>query len=103
MRVVIPAAAQGDRAALQQFSVAAENYTALLRQHIQKEDHCLFAMADNAFTGADQAALLEKFKKVEAEELGAGTHEKFLGIAAALARKYGVATAAPACAACCCH
>ena len=103
MRAAIPAAAQGDRAALGQFSEAAGNYTALLRQHIQKEDHCLFSMADNSFTDTDQAALLEKFEKVEAEEMGTGTHEKFLGIAAALAEKYGVAIAEPACRGGCCH
>ena len=51
-------------------------------------------MADGAFTAADQAALLEKFEKVEAEEIGAGTHEKFLGIAEALAKKFGVASRA---------
>ena len=103
MRAAIPAAAQGDRAALQQFSVAAENYSALLRQHIQKEDHCLFSMADNAFSAADQAALLAKFEKVEAEEMGAGTHEKLLGIAGALAKKFGVAPRAGQAHACCHH
>ncbi|MEI8314618.1 MAG: hemerythrin domain-containing protein [Verrucomicrobiota bacterium] len=76
------------------FAEAGRRFSELLRQHIQKEDHCLFSMADGAFTAADQAALLEKFEKVEAEEIGAGTHEKFLGIAEALAKKFGVASRA---------
>ncbi|MEI8063773.1 MAG: hemerythrin domain-containing protein [Verrucomicrobiota bacterium] len=90
MNAVLAGVAKGDCVALQQFAEAGQKYSELLRQHIQKEDHCLFSMADQAFTAAEHAALLAKFEKVEAEEMGAGTHEKFLGIAAALAKKFGV-------------
>ena len=48
---------------VQAFATAGRQFSALLRQHIQKEDHCLFSMADNAFNAADQAALLAKFEK----------------------------------------
>jgi len=103
MTAAVAGAATGDTAALRQFAEAGQRYSALLRQHIQKEDHCLFSMADQAFTAADQVALLAKFAKVEAEEMGAGTHEKFLGIAEALAQKFGVASKAPAHGSCCHH
>ena len=76
---------------IQAFAETGRRFSVLLRQHIQKEDHCLFSMADNAFSAADQTTLLAKFEKVEAEEMGAGTHEKFLEIAEALAKKFGVA------------
>ena len=89
--------------AVQPFAAAGRRYSELLRQHIQKEDHCLFGMADNAFSAAEQAALLAKFEKVEAEEMGAGTHEKFLGIAEALAKKFGVAMQTGREHACCHH
>jgi len=85
------------------FAEAGRRYSALLRQHIQKEDHCLFSMADNAFSAADQAALLAKFERGEAEEMGAGTHEKFLGIAGALAKKFGVANRTGHTPTCCQH
>jgi hemerythrin-like domain-containing protein len=96
-------AGRGDEAALRQFSEAGQRYIGLLRQHIQKEDHCLFSMADQAFSEKDQAELLEKFETVEAEEMGAGTHEKFLDVAKSLAGKYGVAERSAATAGHCCH
>jgi hemerythrin-like domain-containing protein len=86
----VVAAAQGDREALQRFAQAGEGYIGLLRQHIEKEDHCLFSMANEALTDEDQAELLAKFEKVETGEMGHGTHEKFLALAGALAEKYGV-------------
>ena len=39
----------------------------------------------------DQETLLAKFHKVEAEEMGEGTHERYLQIANALADRYGIA------------
>jgi hemerythrin-like domain-containing protein len=84
-------AAAIEQQAATEFAAQARQFIALLSQHIQKEDHCLFAMADQRFTAADQATLLAQFEKVEHEEMGAGTHEKFLGIAADLARQYDVA------------
>src|SRR5690606_29377030 len=56
-------------------------YLRLLRQHIQKEDQILFSMADDSLSAADQKALLDAFEKHEAEEMGAGTHAKYLKIA----------------------
>lgn len=65
-------------------------YIELLRQHIQKENHCLFSMADQALGAADQASLLAAFETVERDHIGAGMHEKFLKIADDLASRYGV-------------
>jgi len=106
MSEAIDAAAGGDGAALARFAEAGAGYISLLRQHIEKEDHCLFSMADEALSVEEQAALVAKFEKVEAEEMGHGTHEKFLAIAGALAEKYGVTRKAAACAGhdvACCH
>jgi hemerythrin-like domain-containing protein len=89
-------AAQGDSAAQARFVENARGYLALLRQHIEKEDHCLFTMANRAFSEADQRELLEAFAQVEREHLGVGTHEKYLQMADDLADRYGVAKAAPA-------
>ena len=64
----------------------AQAYAALLRQHIAKEDTVLFPMADRLLLPAARTKLAEDFERIEVEETGAGVHEKFLGMALALAR-----------------
>ena len=93
MEQAIDQAAQGNPAALQQFITHARYYIALLREHIDKEDHCLFPMAANAMSEKDAADLELKFEKTEAEDMGAGAHEKYLRIADALAEQYHVSKA----------
>jgi hemerythrin-like domain-containing protein len=94
MDEAIDAASAGDPRALEQFTEHARAYVELLQEHIQKEDHCLFAMANQAFSDEDQRALMQAFEKVEAEEMGEGTHETYLKIANDLADRFGVARAA---------
>ena len=84
------AAATGDAAALRQFIAHAEGYISLLREHIYKEDHVLFQLADRTLSEADQQGLSAAFGKVEAEEMGLGTHERCLRLAEELAKRYGV-------------
>jgi hemerythrin-like domain-containing protein len=86
----IDGAASGDPKAQSQFVEHASGFLNLLRQHIDKEDHCLFTMADQALSETDQKNLLTAFENVERNEMGAGTHEKYLGIANRLADRYGV-------------
>jgi hemerythrin-like domain-containing protein len=90
----IEAAAQGDPGALQKFTQHARAYSSLLRNHIEKEDHCLYTMANQALTDEDQQELLNAFEQVEAEKAGAGVHEKYLSIANELAERFGVPGAA---------
>lgn len=87
-------ASAGGGDAWQRFCQHARDYTGLLREHIEKEDHCLYTMANQAFTEEDQRELLATFEKVEREELGSGTHEKYLQIADELADRFGVSRAA---------
>jgi hemerythrin-like domain-containing protein len=68
----------------------ARAFLPLLRQHIQKEDHCLFSMADQVFTAADQDRLSAAFERVAQEEQSARTHEQYLQLANQLADAYGV-------------
>ncbi len=89
MDEAIDAAAAGDAAAQRRFVEHATHYVDLLREHIQKEDHCLFAMANQVFSDSDQRELLSAFSRVEADDMGAGTHEKFLALANALAERFG--------------
>jgi hemerythrin-like domain-containing protein len=105
MATAIDAAASGQADALQRFVDSARAYVELLREHIEKEDHCLFPMANQLLTEKDQQDLTAAFGRVEAEEMGEGTHETYLKIANALAQQYGVpltATVGPADHACGC-
>ena len=90
----IEGASKGDADALQWFVQHGQSYIRLLREHIQKEDHCLFPSANRALKEPDQQQLLAAFEKMEAEERGAGTHEKYLALANRLADRFGVSRAA---------
>ena len=61
----------------------------LLKEHIQKEDEILFRMADDVIPRATQTQLLKAFEEHEAQEIGAGVHEKYLSIAEELEAHVG--------------
>ena len=84
------AVAAGNASATADFVSHAKAFVQLLREHIHKEDHCLFQMTDQALSEQDQSRLLESFAHVEHDDMGPGTHEKYLNIAAELANRYGV-------------
>jgi hemerythrin-like domain-containing protein len=86
----IEKAEQGDADALRQFSEHARGYIAMLQEHINKEDHCLFPMADQTFSEEEQQTLSQHFDRVEHEEMGEGAHEKYHGIAETLCKQYDV-------------
>lgn len=73
--------AQGNGAASTTLLNHARAYVTLLREHIQKEDDILFRMADEVIPEEEQRRILKDFENHEAEEMGAGAHEKYLGIA----------------------
>jgi hemerythrin-like domain-containing protein len=101
MNAALALAETGHAPALEQFVQHANAYVVLLREHIAKEDHCLFPMANRTLAVADQRRLLDAFAHVEHDELGEGTHDRFLEVARSLARRYGVA-AVPVAAGCGC-
>lgn len=86
----LAAAGAEDRAAVQEFARAARDYIRMLRAHIEKEDHCLFTMADSLLAPADQERLEAEFESVEHEQASPCTHEHCLNIAANLARQFNV-------------
>jgi hemerythrin-like domain-containing protein len=71
----------GDPSAQAALCDNAKKYLRLLREHIQKEDEILYRMADEVFSPDEQKKLLAAFAQHEAEEMGAGVHEKYLTIA----------------------
>jgi len=93
MADAIEGAAAGESEAVSQFITHARAYVGLLREHIEKEDQCLFTMADQTLTADDQQRLLDAFEHVEHEHMTLGTHEKFLNLADELADRFGVTRA----------
>jgi len=96
----------GNSSAILRFSTNARAYSAMLRLHIQKEDHCLFPMADSSFSEADNAELLRRFEETEHSPELAGEHEKYLHLADELAERLQVTKAqvgALTCGHCCGH
>ena len=69
---------------------SARSYVALLRQHIYKEDHILFPMADRVIPVEQHAAVWEDFEHIEHVETGEGVHEKYLALAEALEKEMAV-------------
>jgi hemerythrin-like domain-containing protein len=94
MDEAIDAAAEGDTKALQRFAEHGRRYIALLRAHIQKEDDCLFSMANEVLTDQDQHELLTAFRKVEGQHVAASTREACLKIANDLAVLFDLPRAA---------
>ena len=93
MADAIEGAAAGESEAVTQFVTHARGYVGLLREHIEKEDHCLFTMANQTLTEDDQQRLLAAFANVEHEHMGLGAKEKFLSLADELADRFGVTRA----------
>ena len=56
---------------------AADEYVKLLTDHISKEDHVLYPIADEKIAAPVQAAMVEAFEKIEEERIGVGTHERY--------------------------
>ena len=71
----------GSGAANEALLTPARAYVTLLREHIQKEDDILFRMADEVIPENEQREMLKQFETHEAEEMGAGAHEKYLAMA----------------------
>jgi hemerythrin-like domain-containing protein len=67
----------------------ARSYIRLLRLHIEKEDEVLFRMADDVLPPEEHQQLLRAFEEHEAEELGAGVHEKYLKLVKDLESRMG--------------
>lgn len=80
VRAIIGDMAEAKRGAAKAVGTVRDNlaaYINLLRQHIQKEDNILFPMADKLIPADEQQLLSDAFARIEAEEIGEGTHEKY--------------------------
>ena len=82
-----PAAKSGEARARQSAAEGLLAYAELLRAHIAKENQGLFPLADQVLSAEDQAELVAAFDRVEAEEMGEGTHERYHELAHKLAEQ----------------
>ncbi len=76
MRQSADAYASGVEASGARWAQAAEQYAALLRSHIDKENMVLFPMAERLLSTSELEDVAEDFEKLETEKMGAGTHER---------------------------
>ncbi len=90
MEQAIPAAAAADVAGRRAWVEAARRYSILLRDHIQKEDECLFPMADQTLRPSEMEDLTRRFAAVEQHDIGPGVHERYVRLAETLADRFGV-------------
>jgi hemerythrin-like domain-containing protein len=80
-----PDAKTADAGALAAARDGLRAYVSLMRAHIAKENDVLFVMVDEVLTPEDQTELEAAFERVEAEDLGEGTHERYHRLAHELA------------------
>jgi len=90
LATAVEGVATGHQEAVTRFAYHARDYSYWLRGHIVKEDQRLFPLANRALTEKDQTALLRAFQRTEADEMGEGTHEKYLQIADQLGKRFHV-------------
>ena len=92
----LDAADRGDRSAAQTVLEHGREYLDLLRGHIDKEDQCLFGMAEQVIQGADLTALTQAYSDAESESDYRDTFARCRTIADQLADTYNVPRPQPA-------
>ena len=88
MTAAVEAGLRGDNSLALQFGRHSQTYIDLLRNHIQKEDHCLFPLADHVLTELDQQRLLCDFEDIDETPTRAGRHDHYLQLAKTLADRF---------------
>jgi hemerythrin-like domain-containing protein len=70
-------ASEGESATSFILAINLLDYARLLRLHIDKKDNVLYPIADQLLTVTNQTEPDAAFDRVEAEEMGEGTHERY--------------------------
>lgn len=90
MESYLAGAAAGEAEAVQWLTQHGQSYIRLIREHIGKEDHCLFTRADRALTDEDDIRLQAAYAEFEAADMGPNARERYLSLANTLADRCGV-------------
>lgn len=67
----------GDPSAPAVIAETGNQYIALLKDHIAKENNMLFKMADDRLDSSQDERLVASFEKLERDRIGLGKHEEF--------------------------
>ncbi len=78
----------GDRRTVDAFVKTAREYISLLNQHIDKENHVLFPLAETHLSEQEQSKLWEGFEIIETQKIGVGKHDEFHKMLENLERVY---------------
>jgi hemerythrin-like domain-containing protein len=76
--------------ALERFQSHVATYAHLMRRHIEKEDSCLFQLANAVLDEASSRRVLEGFAEFEAKVFEGDSKERMLGEARELCRRFEV-------------
>jgi hemerythrin-like domain-containing protein len=68
-----------------------EQYAFLIRAHIRKETERLFPQAESVLSVAERVSLVAEFDRIEREEMGEGSHERYHKLAAELGHLTSIA------------
>jgi hemerythrin-like domain-containing protein len=79
---------QGEAGAGDAFASASGGYTALLREHIAKENEVLFPWAEELLSENDRLELCESFERIETEDVGRETVIAMLAALRSLAEEF---------------
>lgn len=88
MSAALPGANSGDEHQLTRLLDAAYNYCDLLEQHIGKEDHCLFSMAEGAIDEPACRRICERYAGVCTRKFENHSHEDLVALATSIEQKY---------------
>lgn len=88
MRAAVPGAALGRQFDARNFAHNERLYAKMLRAHIKSETTKLFPLMDRVLTGQVGREVAEAFDRVEREEMGAGTHERYESAVRELHERY---------------
>jgi hemerythrin-like domain-containing protein len=80
--------AAGDPPDYAGFAHAAGQYSALLKEHIQKENEVLFAMAEQILPAEQLDSIYDAFEQHEEQIIGHGRHDELHQMLNSLRRKY---------------
>ena len=83
----------GDGTTARDLASAARAYAQFLRSHIALETDQLFPLVENGLTDTQDALAVKEFDRIEAEEIGEGTHERLHGMIAGLGPRIDAAIA----------
>ncbi len=90
MESYLAGAAGGEAEPVQWFVQHGQSYVRLIREHIGKEDHCLFTRADRVLTDEDDTRLQAAYAQFEAADMGPDAKENCRSLANTLADRCGV-------------